>query len=121
MSNKTLGQFDIVAGGKTYTLQFTINALCALEDELGGGSIADIGETMGNRPSLKMLRTLVWVGLQQHHKAVSKEEAGDIIDAVGIEAVSAAVMSAVTASFGLKQGTTAPLAAAAPPALAKTG
>ncbi len=118
MSNKPLGRYEFQAGGRTYTMQFTINALCALEAELGSDDVLDVAAVMAERPSLARMRLMFWAGLTQHHKGLTKEDAGDIMDAIGLEAAGGLVTMAIAAAFGAgaKSGPFAGQAASAPAA-----
>ncbi|WP_138423721.1 GTA-gp10 family protein [Maritimibacter alexandrii] len=85
------------AAGKTYTLQFTTNALVELE-EATGKSVVDILES--EQQSMKMLRAIFWAGLIEHHDTMTQKEAGAIIDAAGgLDAVMDLVNKAMTASM----------------------
>lgn len=81
MTNGVKGEVSLAAGGETYTLQFSVNGLVALEDALGVGVTA-IGAQL-QAPTIRVLRTLVWAALQEHHPEVDERQAGAIIDAAG--------------------------------------
>lgn len=85
MANPVKGEVAFEAAGRPYTLSFSVNALCELEEALGL-SVARISEVMGddNSVSLRNVRALVWAGLRDHHPEVTQVEAGRLIDAVGI-------------------------------------
>lgn len=90
---RTKVTFD--AGGKTYTLQYTTNAFCELEDETGM-KVLDI--IANGEPSMKVIRAMVWAGLLEHHEGITIKQAGHVIDAAGgMEVVMDKVNAAVAA------------------------
>ena len=113
MSNSLFGKYDIRTDDKVWSLHFSINALCALEDEIGAGRAVDIQTLIGESPSVSTLRTLFWAGLLEHHPGVSKEEAGRIMSTLGLIRSTEIVTQALLAAFGdmaKAQGDTGPLA-----------
>jgi hypothetical protein len=94
MSNPHRGEVALVAGDQTYTLAYTINSVCELEEELGQ-SLAEIVAGMGR---LKVIRAVLWAGLLRHHK-MSIDEAGDVMDAAGVPATVEAVNKAIASAF----------------------
>ncbi|ODA67674.1 hypothetical protein A7A08_01709 [Methyloligella halotolerans] len=91
MANPHRGGVPLKAGDTTYTLSFSHNALCELEDALDQ-SIAAIIDSFGSGDlDMRRLRTLVWAGLRDHHKEMGLEDAGDVASAAGLEATAAAI------------------------------
>lgn len=83
------------ADGADYVLRYDLNAVCALEDELGG---AEAFQDAVAAPNTKTIRLLVWAGLQARHPDVDLKTAGALFATM---AEAAAVVSkAVEASFG---------------------
>lgn len=79
-----------------YTLVYDMNALCAAEDELGPlTSLLTDPEKAG---SVKTIRSLIWAGLIRNHKGTI-EEAGDVIDEVGLEEAANAVRAAMQKAY----------------------
>jgi len=106
------GEVGFTAGDMAYTLAFTINALCALEDRLGIG-VAEVGAQMGENMRISTLRTVFWAGLQAHHDA-TEEQAGDIITQVGAGEAGQLIAKAFAAAFPeAAKGTGRPQKAAA--------
>jgi hypothetical protein len=113
MSNSHLGKIDVRVDDKIWSLKFSINALCALEGELGSGQAVDIQRLIGESPSVSTLRTLFWAALQEHHAGVSKEDAGRLMNALGLLRSTEIVTQVLLAAFGdmaKMQGDTGPLA-----------
>lgn len=100
MANPHKGQVALSADGRVYTLSFSINALCELEDAVGE-TVNAIAAQMsdGSRVKLKTIRTLVWAALRDHHPETSLEDAGDIIGAAGVPAAMEAIGEAFAKAF----------------------
>jgi hypothetical protein len=84
MANAVRGETEFVCGGKTYNLLFSVNALCALEGQLGEG-ITKITEMLSNPADLRLtsVRALFWAGLRDHHPEVDLTEAGVMMTEMG--------------------------------------
>lgn len=96
--SKLDGKFEV--GGKTLT--FNVNTFCDLEEAFG---VDDVNVVLAKiqgleeHPSLKVIRTLFTVALQQEHPDMSEKDAGLLIGEVGIEAAAEALMEAVSQAF----------------------
>jgi hypothetical protein len=128
MSNHQTGRVKVEALGTVYTLQFSINALCALEAELGTNEAMDIQALIGERPSVTVLRTLFWAALLEHQPGTRKEDAGAIMDALGLMQSAEIMTRALVMAMGnvgapgtAAPGAPAPLAVAAAAPVAATG
>ena len=84
MANRFKGEVDVKAGGDTFTLRFGVNAMVALEEELGVKT-EDLQEHLQDNFSLGLLRTIFRIGLQQHHPDITDAATGDLLDEIGIE------------------------------------
>lgn len=64
MANPHRGQVDLKAGDKIYTLSFSINAMCELEDHFGE-PITKIAAKLQNPSEVSMtnIRALLWAAL----------------------------------------------------------
>ena len=100
MANPHRGEVSLLAGGKTYTLAYTINAVCELEAMLG----RSLPEIVADMSHMNVLRAVLWAGLRRHHKNLTVEDAGDLMDVAGVHEVVAAVKEAVTQAFPTPQG-----------------
>lgn len=98
MANRQRGEVGFEADGQSYTLAFSINALCELEDAMKM-EIENIGEKFdGGTVSMRDLRLMVWAGLSDHHD-VDLKEAGRITQAVGLTQMAELVVSAFRLTF----------------------
>lgn len=84
-----------LADGNKYQIEFTMNAMCELEDKFG--SFQAIGEAF-KEPKLKHIRTLLWSGLLEHNDMTEKE-AGSLIDLNDMESLVSQIMKAFEMSF----------------------
>jgi hypothetical protein len=89
--------FELVSG-EAYTLQFTIDAVCTLEDLLDKSSM-EIATALA-RGRIGTLRAAMWAGLQAHHK-ISVREAGELIPQIKGEAKALQLVTrAMNLAFG---------------------
>jgi hypothetical protein len=85
MANKAKGEVGFEVDGKSYTLVFSINALCELENQLGG-DVANIAAAgFGGIKRYSTLRATFWAGLTDHHPNMTLQAVGKIINALGIQ------------------------------------
>lgn len=100
MANLHRGSVSLQTGDRTYTLSFSTNALCELEDRTGK-TIQVLANAL-NVPdgvSLKMVRDLLWGALRDHHEDTDIHTAGEVIDTVGLPDVMEAIGKALRAAF----------------------
>jgi hypothetical protein len=111
MANRNKGEVSLQAGDKEYTLRFSANALCELEDATGMG-INGIAQQLSSVDSMRMRTVIavVWAGLLDRHPGITKEEAGEIIT----EATLLKTMSVVSDAFVLTFGKVEDVEAALP-------
>lgn len=85
-----------------HTLTFNVNTFCDLEDHF---EAQDVNEVLGiiqgleTNPSLKVIRGIFYVALQQEHPEMTERDAGNLISEVGIAAASEALSEAVSQAF----------------------
>lgn len=92
------------AGGKTYSLAFSMRAMCALEDALdrpATGVLAEMVAAAGEPTTMRMktLRTMLWAMLRDNHPEIDDEGASDIASAAGAMVTLGAVMAAAAGAF----------------------
>lgn len=84
MANPHKGEVAFEANGERYVLQFSIDAICALEAETGKGIIGLVAEFQDpDKMSVTLARQILWAGLREHHPELSVKEAGELIPAAG--------------------------------------
>ncbi len=88
MANPHRGAVALEAGEKVYSLRFTTNSICELEDHFGGKGISQIVVEMQGQPSMKLVRAMIWGALIDGHPNLTMKEAGTILDEVGIETIT---------------------------------
>jgi hypothetical protein len=82
MANPARGEITFEAQGKTWTLVYTVNAICDLEEQTGQ-SIAELGAMLSGAKPMTGMRALFWGGLRKHHPEVTLEGAGDLVQDIG--------------------------------------
>jgi hypothetical protein len=100
MGNPQRGHVTLTAGEASYTLAFSVNALCSLE-EATGQSVNEIGASMADQSRIKMttIRLLLWGALLDHHEGVTIKQAGDIASEAGMQATGEAIGKAFALAF----------------------
>lgn len=85
MANKHKGEVSFEVAGVNYTMRFSANALCELEDALDMG-INAVATQLGNPASLRLktVRAVFWAGLRDHHPDMTTVQAGDLVTELGI-------------------------------------
>jgi hypothetical protein len=113
MGNIHRGDIEFTVDKKVYTLRYSINAMCDLEERLGQ-SVVEVGTLMSDPAKLSMsvIRSIFWAGLRDHHEAITETEAGRIMSALGIVEASQMIAKAFASAFPEVQ-TPGPLSRAA--------
>jgi hypothetical protein len=86
MAMSERGAVSLVVNGKTYTLEMTINGIVALEELLSTNEKpVTFGDVLArvNAGSIRHLRAFVWAALREHHKEITLEGTGTLIQDVG--------------------------------------
>ena len=99
MAHEIKGEVSFQADGRDYTLLLDFNALCELEDIVPG-----VMEGNFELKSPKVIRAVFHAGLVARHAALSLEDAGRIISAVGMVETAQLLGRAMEASFGKSEG-----------------
>ncbi|MCR5874363.1 hypothetical protein LRS10_09425 [Phenylobacterium sp. J426] len=76
-ANPETGVVSFEASGEAYRLQFSIDAICTLEDLLDK-SVAEIGVQMA-RGRIGAIRASLWAGLREHHPKLPLKDAGELL------------------------------------------
>ncbi|ADU50171.1 hypothetical protein Tmar_0046 [Thermaerobacter marianensis DSM 12885] len=95
MANPLRGEVELKAGGKTYVLRYTTNAMVQLEEMLGRSVLEIV-----NNPSFTDARAMVWAGLLHAHPGLTLEQAGEIMDEAGVVEAIQAAGQALKKAFG---------------------
>lgn len=86
-------EFDV--GGVVYGFSFTTNALCSLEGEFGGRSIASVGEMISTGSAgVSGARALFRAGLTEDRPAITPVETGRLMGELGADRASELVQEA---------------------------
>lgn len=100
MANKFKGDVSFESGDKTYTMRYSANALCELEDALDMGVNA-IATRLANPESMrwKMVRVVFWAGLRDHHQEITLHQAGEMITDISATAAMELISKAFELAF----------------------
>lgn len=94
MTNAVRGLVTAELGGKTWSLEFTIDSLCQLEDLLDKTSVDILREVAQGNARLRLTRALIWAALRRHHSEITVEAAGELLRDPAGPAFAAAVSDA---------------------------
>lgn len=99
MANRERGEVEFQSLGKTWTMKLGVNAMCEIEDATSR-SIAEIGALLGDTKTatIKLLRTVMWGALKDHHDDIAMKEVGAIIDGIGMNEAGRLIGAAFTAA-----------------------
>lgn len=106
MANPLRGEVEFVQDGSTYVLVLDVNALCAAEALLGQKS-QEIARALALGGHMSVLRGLLWAGLKRHHN-LALEEAGVLLQAMGLGQASAKMVEAMRLAFPEEKGPAKP-------------
>lgn len=99
MANRERGEVDLAAGGDTFVLRLSINAIAEIENLLDLG-VNDLIAMLRKPKDFRIAtwRVLLWGALREHHKC-SLDEAGEIMGRAGVNVAVQALSEAMTAAF----------------------
>lgn len=92
------GRISFEAGGESYVLHYSHNAICRLEEASGKslGQLTRELEAMGENLSVRSVRLLFWGGLPE---GTTLDQAGEIMDGVGLQGAGDLIAKGVAAAF----------------------
>ena len=97
-----IAEYEIKSGDKVYALKFNNKALRTLETTLDM-PITKIGEVLQDQISIEMLTEIFRAGLIHWKPDITIDEAGEIIDEIGITTAADAVGKAFALAFGTEE------------------
>lgn len=100
MANLHRGQIPLKTGEQEFTLSFSINAMCELEDLLDC-SINEVAAKVQDPKQMRVgfVRAIIWAALQDNHPDIDLQQAGKIATDAGMPAVMEAVTKCLIAAF----------------------
>jgi hypothetical protein len=98
MANPVRGQVPLLLGGLAFTLEFTIDAICALEAETGE-TAQELFRSIQSNTSLGFLRKLMWAALLEHHPGYTLKAAGELLRLPGGQHAAAALVQAFVSAW----------------------
>ena len=99
--NKLKGEVAFEAGGESYRMVYSINALCVLEDRMGK-PVQEIGALLGGAVGMADLRAIFWAGLVEYQPNLTETEAGSLMARLdsGLQSAVELIREAFAAAFG---------------------
>jgi hypothetical protein len=104
MNRNLTGEVRFDAEGASYTLVLGVAALISLEESLDK-DVNEIAHEMQNKPRLGMLRAVFLAGLLKHHRDITEERAGELMEAVGLHKAGVLIGKSLTAVFAGEEAT----------------
>lgn len=98
MTNPIKGQVAVVLGGLQLTLEFTIDAICALEGRLDEPATAIMARLTRDN-TMTFLRALLWAALRENHPGYTEKMAGELIRLPGGDQLKTKVVQAFFAAW----------------------
>lgn len=98
-----IAEYEIKVGDKAYSLKYNNKALRTLERTLDM-SLVKLGEMMQENMSIGTLTEIFRVGLLHKNPEITVDEAGEIIDEIGLTEAADAVGKALELAFGESEG-----------------
>lgn len=99
------GKKQFEALGASWTLAYDINALCRIEDRLQIESAQEFQRVLQKSLSFRKLRTLFCCGLSPD---ATEEQAGEIMQELGMDTVSAMITETIQSAFPDAKGNARP-------------
>ncbi|MEC9246275.1 hypothetical protein [uncultured Nitratireductor sp.] len=88
MANPNRGAVALETEDKVYSLRFSTNAICELEEHFGKPIMQIVNELEDeSRVSMGMIRSIVWAALLEHDPEITHKEAGRVLDHAGQQVV----------------------------------
>lgn len=102
MANKHKGEVTFKAGDKTFTLRFTINELCDVQD-LFACRMEEM-EARINAATIREMRSIVRIGLSEKHPELTDKDVGSIMTEANFATVLQKVGEAFVLAFPAAEG-----------------
>ncbi len=88
MANQNRSAVALEAGDKVYSLRFSTNAICELEEHFGKPIMAIVNDLEDeSRVGMGLVRAIVWAALLEQNPNITHKEAGRILDEAGQQVV----------------------------------
>jgi hypothetical protein len=93
-----MSTIDFEAGGKSYSMRMTTNAQVRYQRAAGETLLRGLSAIQEDPSDTERLRRLIWASMS-HIDGITEDDAGDIMDALGIEVAITKLSDAVTAAY----------------------
>lgn len=119
MAKPVIADIDLPHGGRVLKLRLSTLAIGALQDAWGLESFDAVLQRMMTLGTGRIgdFADMLWAALRRHHPEIGREEAAEILDDLGIQALFEALKTAMDAAMpDAGEGEAGPKAAVRPPA-----
>lgn len=100
MANPHRGEVSFDLDGQTYTLSFSANALCELEDLLNlGVNEITVRLSQSDKLRIKTVRAVFWAALTDHHPDVTVKDAGMMLTRLTVAKAIELIAQAFSRAF----------------------
>lgn len=93
-----IGTVEFEVGGKAHTMRLSTNAQVRYQRAAGESLLRGLEEIQEDPSDTERLRRLIWASMS-HVEGMTEDDAGDIMDEMGIEQAIAKLTEAVTAAY----------------------
>lgn len=93
-----IGTVEFEVGGKTHTMRMSTNAQVRYQRAAGETLLAGLAEIQDDPSDTERLRRLIWASMS-HVDGLTEDDAGDLMDEMGIEHAIQRLTEAVTAAY----------------------
>lgn len=93
-----IGTVEFQVGGKTYSMRLSTNAQVRYQRAAGETMLAGLDEVENDPSDTERLRRLIWASMS-HVDGMTEEDAGDIMDEMGVQQAFQRLTEAVTAAY----------------------
>jgi|SRR5215217_7073953 len=97
MANPMRAEAQVAIPAGTFTLAYSLNALSAIKAARPDAPLSDLlaGLEAKGADAVDDLVLLIWAGLLKHHKGMSTDEVGDLVEMTDLPIWSAAIGAAM--------------------------
>ena len=116
MANPHRGEVSFDLDGQTYTLSFSANALCELEDLLNlGVNEITVRLSQSDKVRIKTVRAVFWAALTDHHPDITVKDAGVLLTRLTVAKAIDLIAQAFSRAFPDQEAKEAEASSPRPP------
>lgn len=97
-ANDLNGEVSLQHKGETFTLRYSIDALCRLEERFDC-DVGDLLRRLQGKVRINFLRAVLFEGLQDQHPSLDEKTAGEIIGSYRVIDITIEILTAFSRAF----------------------